>query len=260
MVRFLKSIAIVGAMAALSFSAAFAFADDNMMGDFRPSLTASTTAGDMHDNMMQDTKPSLMASTTAARIEEARTEIKNRVEEMRVTVQRRVAEMKDKMKQRLAQRIVNQFDHINKVWTDHFTKLLDRYDAILQKIQDRATAAVANGHDISAANTAIQSAKTAIDNARAAVQAQAEKTYTPDVSAPSTTATSTDDGQVMKEFRSSFQTLHTQLKQDLTALRDGAMKDARTAVQSALKTLGQVPGVDNEHATSTKSEATSTNE
>ena len=55
----------------------------------------------------------------------------------------------------------------------------------------------------------------------------------------------------MQSLRKSFQTLHSSLFKDLFALRDGAMKDARGAVQNALQTLGTIPGVDEDDTTAT---------
>lgn len=165
---------------------------------------------------------------------------------LRQKVEQRVAEIKDKVKQTKADKISKQFENLNSTWTDHFLNLLDRYDSIVQKMQDRATIAAGKGKDITAATTAIQTAKTAITNARIAVTAQVAKTYTPVVTDSTTPTTSGGQESMMKELRSSFQTLHSSLFNDLFALRDGPMKDTRTAVQNALQSLGKVPGVDDE--------------
>ena len=169
-------------------------------------------------------------------------------------LQKKLAEIKDRQKQRQAQQITNQFDHINKVWTDHFMKQLARYDTVLQKIQLRTNKASANGKDVADVNAAIQTAKAAISTARVAVTAQAQKTYVANAttisSATASPDTSSGQGQLMQNLRSSFKTLRNQLFNDLFALRDGAMKNAKNAVQNALKTLSKIPGIDNEPASS----------
>ena len=171
----------------------------------------------------------------------------------------RLSDIQDKVKQRLAQHLATRFDDLNKTWTDHFMQMLDRYDTILQKIQDRTTAAASNGKDVTATETAITAAKASIATARTAVTAQAAKTYTLDTSTVSTsTSTANGQAQLMQGLRASFQNLHETLFSDLFALRDGPMTDTRKTVQSALQTLGQIPGVDEVNATST--EATSTNQ
>lgn len=182
--------------------------------------------------------------------------------QMRQAAQERIAAIQDKVKQQLAQRLAAQFDQINKTWTEHFMQMLDRYDTILQKVQDRATAAATAGKDTTSTNVAIAAAKASIATARTAVTAQAAKTYTLDLSTATTTvtaATSTSQGQMqlMQGLRTSFQNLHETLFKDLFALR-GYMTATRSAVQSALQTLGQIPGVDQVSATST--ETTSTNQ
>lgn len=184
-----------------------------------------------------------------ARMETAREEAKTRMEAKREETKQRLSDIRDKKKQQMAERLAEQFDKLNKKWTDHFIQRLDHYSAVLLKIQKRADIAATNGKDITATNSAIQSANTAIDNARIAVVAQAAKTYTLDASSVITTAaTTTDSGQenLMKGLRTQFQSLHKALFRDLFALRDGVMKNARVAVQTALQTLSQIPKVDDD--------------
>ena len=189
-----------------------------------------------------------MASSTKARMEAAREAAQTRVEAQREKVAQRLLDIQDKVKQQLAERIASQFDTLNEKWTDHFMNLLDRYDALLGKVQSRRDIAEANGKDVTAVDAAIESAETAITDARTAVTAQAATTYTFDPSTIPATATGTPSGQerLMQSLRQSFQALHTGLFQDLFALRDGVMKDARSALQNALQTLGQISGVDDE--------------
>ncbi len=217
---------------------------------YRPATTGSTTPGGM-----RATGQSYAADGQA------------RGAEMRQMAQNRIAAIQDKVKQQLAQNLSGIFDRLNQVWTQHFSQLLDRYAAILQKIQDRANAAAASGKDVTATNTAIQAAQAVIASARAAVAVQAAKTYILELSATSTAvtaATSTPQGQaqIIQGLQDSFQALRKQLFADLFALRDGPMTDTRTAVQSALQTLGKIPGVDQVNVTSTATStgATSTNQ
>lgn len=231
----LKTIGIAGATVAFLLTSTVAFAESPANTSARAPKAQS---GD--DRMMGER--ATMASST-----------------MRDKALEHLDAIQDKMKQEMAKRLVTQFDNLNKGWTDHFTQELDRYDALLVKIQDRATTAASNGKDISSTTAAIQAAKNAITAARTAVAAQIAKTYTPDTA--TTTATSTPAGQekFMQTLRKSFKTVQNALFKDLFALRDGPMKDARRAVQKALQTLGKVPGVDGdrndkgERASSTES-------
>lgn len=174
-------------------------------------------------------------------------EAKDRVEANRAKAEERLSEIRDKKKQEMAQRLAKQFEELNKTWTDHFTQQLDRYDAVVKKIQDRAALASGAGKDVSATTAAVQTAKTAISTARAAVVAQAAKVYVLSASAVAATASTTTQvgqEQLMKNLKNSFQELHKTLFADLTALRDGQMTEVRKSVQSALQTLEKVPAVD----------------
>lgn len=178
--------------------------------------------------------------------------------EARERVQNKLMEIQDRQKQKLAAQIANQFDHINKVWTDHFTNVLNRLEAILEKIKNRADKAAANSQDASGVDAAIKNAETAILTARAAVETQAKKTYAVDLTAVNsgiaTTTTAMGQNKLIINLRAQFKTLRDQLREDLFELRDGAIKDSRTAVQDALQALTKVPKVDEEPvATSTPS-------
>jgi len=175
--------------------------------------------------------------------DEAQAKIKDRRDDLR----EKIGRIKDEKKQEAASKIANQMEHINQVWTNHFVNVLDRLDAVLQKIKSRTEKAVANGTDVSSVNTAIAGAETAIASARTAVAAQAQKTYVVDMtSVTQDTSTTAGQNSLMGELRKKFKDLRDQLFGDLTALRDGAMKDARTAVHDVLKTLSQLPNVDKE--------------
>src|SRR5687767_9231693 len=72
------------------------------------------------------------------RIAQLREQSQLRAEEAREKAQERMAQLRDEKKREAAQRIAGQFDHINGVWTDHFVNVLDRLDAVLQKIKSRS--------------------------------------------------------------------------------------------------------------------------
>ncbi len=222
----LKTIGVVGGAAGILLSASVAFAEERPVG------------AEQKVEARKEAK---------AKIEAQREEVKTRIEIKREEAKQRLNDIRDKTKQQLAEKLAGQFDNLNKKWTDNFIKQLDHYDAVLLKIQERSDIASTNGKDVTAVSAAIKSANTAIDNARTAVVAQAAKTYTLDASSvTNTVATTTDSGQdkLLKGLRKAFQDLHKTLFNDLKALRDGVMKDSRTAVQNALQTLSRIPKVD----------------
>lgn len=196
------------------------------------------------------------ASEAVKNLEKIREQTKIKIQEAREKIQQKVTEIRDKQKQKLAEQIVNQLERLNKVWTDHFTNVLNHLDAVLQKIKTRADKTSANNQDVSVVNAAAQAAETAISNARSAIETQAKKTYTIDLTAVNsdiaTTTTAIGQNQLIINLRAQFKTLRDQLKKDLFGLRDGLIKDARTAVQSTLQALNKIPKVNEEPvATST---------
>ncbi len=199
------------------------------------------------------------ASEAAGNLEKIRERAQGEVKQVREKLQEKMGEIRDKQKQKMAEQIVNQLERLNKVWTDHFTKVLNHLDTVLQKIKTRADKALANGQDVSAVNTAVQAAETAISKARSAIETQAKKTYIVNLTAINsgiaTTTTAAGQNQLVINLRAQFKTLKDQLMKDLFGLRDGLMKEARTAVQNALQLLSKVPKVNEEpKATSTTSQ------
>lgn len=196
------------------------------------------------------------AKEAVQNVEKIREQAKIKVQEAREKIQQKVTEISNKQKQKSADQIVNQLEHLNKVWTDHFTSVLNHLDTVLQKIKTRADKASANNQDVLEANTAIKAAETAISNARAAVEAQVKKTYTVDLTAVNsgiaTTTTAIGQNQLVINLRAQFKKLRDQLMKDLFGLRDGLMKEARLAVQNSFQLLSKIPKVNEEPvATST---------
>ena len=254
--RTLKIMGVLGASAIL-LSASAALAEERTVGveqkvEVRKEAKAKIEAQREEVKARMEIKH----EETKTRIETAREEAKVRMEAQREKAKQRLSDIKDKAKQQKAERIAEQLENLNKKWTDRFAQLLERYGDILLKIQERSNIAAANGKDTTAANAAIQSANSAIATAQTAVTAQAAKTYVLDASSITTSAeTTTSSGQseLMKALRTQFQKLQKALLNDLFALRDGAMKDARTAVQSALQALSQIPKVDDDNDSSDNS-------
>lgn len=228
-----KYILVAGGAGILLLSAAFVYA---------------------HTSRLEELKEKAMMRSQQARerMEDLREQAKNRAQQARENAQKKISQIKDQKQKEAANRIASQFDRINQVWTDHFTNVLDRLDAILQKIKSRAEKAAANGQDVSLANTAIQKAGNAISTARTAVLNQAQKTYIVDTT--NITSTESSQSNLVSQLRVQFKSLRDKLLGDLKSLRDGAMKDARRAVKDAWRALSQVPKVDEEPDTNSNNQ------
>ena len=196
----------------------------------------------------QNTKPA--PNPTAQEAQKAREEAQARVKQIRQELKQKIGQIKDKTKQDLGNKIMDQIDHINKAWTDHFTNVLNKLETILGKIQTRTQKAASGGANVTEVNAAISKAGVAIVTARTAVLSQSQRTYAINTSTI-TGETSSVSGQngLVSTLRTRFQLLKDQVLKDLFTLRDGAMKDARNAVQDAFRALSKVPNVDKEPAT-----------
>ena len=184
------------------------------------------------------------AETAKQQVLQKRAAMQARIQSAKDAAKERIAEVSDQKKREAATKIVDRLNHVNDVWTDHFTNVLDRLDAVLQKVKSRTEIVSATSADVTTVNAAITNAENKISAARTAVAGQAAKTYALDSSALS----GIDQTTLVSGLRSQFKTLRDQLFGDLAKLRDGAMRDARMAVQNAIQTLVTVPNVDQEPA------------
>ncbi|MDP2651933.1 MAG: hypothetical protein Q8O94_02245, partial [bacterium] len=130
--RTLRAIGVIGSAAALLLSATVVFAQGQGVGASRAKANSEQTT-------IATSTQKEKGETARERMQTLREAARTNTAAEREGVAARVAEMQDKAKQTMAQKLTSQFENINTVWTDHFMNLLDRYDAILQKIQARAT-------------------------------------------------------------------------------------------------------------------------
>lgn len=200
------------------------------------------------DQLKQDAKT--RSQQAKDRIKELREQAQEKVKQIKENARQKINQIKDQRKKERADRIVKQLDHVNQVWTDHFSNVLDKLDDVLQRIKTRSEKAAANGKDVSAVNTAIAEAQSKIAAARSAVIEQAKKTYIIDTSAINQTGSEqSQQNNLTSALREQFKKMHDQLKNDLMLLRDGVIKDARAAVKNAFQVLSQVPDLNKEPAT-----------
>jgi len=223
-----KNIYILATAGVLLFSATFIYAETSNL-----------------DNLMSGAKTRSLQ--VKQQIQQVREQAQNNVKQRKLDLQKKIGQIRDQKKQDAANRIQDQLNHVNQVWTDHFTLVLDRLDAVLQKIKSRAEKALANGRDTSKVTAAIQKAETTIASARTAVADQAKKTYTVDATSITSDASdASEQNNLISKLRTQFKAQKDQLFKDLTSLRDGLMKDAKNDVQSIFQALSQVPNVDKE--------------
>lgn len=162
-----------------------------------------------------------------ARVEEKREELKDRIEQKREELKERLETIKDERKKEVVERIDKRMDELNERLLDHFLSVLDKLGGVLVRIAERADSAEERGVDVSAVRTAIDEANNAIAMAKSAIETQAGKTYTIQI---------TDEEGLRTDVGRARRALHG----DLKAVRL-TVKAAHEAVRNAATTLAQLP-------------------
>jgi len=155
---------------------------------------------------------------------------KEEVESKKAQLKERLQKVKEQ-KKKIVERISQQLDELNAGTTNHFSQVLDRLEKVLANIKIRVDKAEAHNWDVSAVRAMIKSAEEAIASARTAIEAQAVKTYTPEITG--------DEGKLKVEIGEARKALH----RDLAAVRQ-KVKAAREFVKAVAKVLAQSPKID----------------
>lgn len=163
---------------------------------------------------------------------------KEAVQQKREEFKVRLQTIRNEKKKAAVERIDTKIANTNEVHTVRFTSILVKLQSILDRVSQKASEAKANGKDTTVLDSSIVSAQAAIDSAKAAVSAQAAKTYVIQISDEAT-------------LRNSVGTTTSQFKKDLRDVRK-AIVEAKQAVQNAVRELAKVAsarGVNSNSAT-----------
>jgi hypothetical protein len=111
------------------------------------------------------------------RRQEALENAKRLREEAREKFRLSLEEIKDERKHKIVENLDEHLAERNEKWVNHFNRVLSRLSQIIAKIKVKAGELAGQGIDVSAVNTQVSEAETAIAAAQEAVDAQALKTY-----------------------------------------------------------------------------------
>lgn len=151
---------------------------------------------------------------------------KDVVQQKREEFKTRLQTIRNEKKKAVVERIDTKIANTNEVHTVRFTSILLKLQSILDRVSQKASEAKANGKDTTALDSSIVSAQAAIDSAKAAVSAQAAKTYAIQISDEAT-------------LRNSVGTTTSQFRKDLRDVHK-AIVEAKQAVQNAVRELAKV--------------------
>lgn len=153
----------------------------------------------------------LAVSTFAQDATTGATTRKENIESRKASMKERITSFKDKKKATAAAMINTNLNKINQNRTDQMSKHLERMTAILNKLENRVNE-----------RSAIAQARASIASASSAVEAQAEKDYTIQV---------TSESKVRADAQKQREALHS----DLKAVRQLVI-DAKQSVANAIRT------------------------
>lgn len=139
-------------------------------------------------------------------------------EQKRTEIQNKIQKIKDTRKQKIVTGLERSYVNINNRWTTHFKNVLERLTKILDKVKARA-----EKKNNSVALSSINGVYTQIDKVKAAVEEQALKTYTIEI---------TNENRLGEAAKA----VHSQLKNDLRALRE-QIKAIRESIRKIVITL-----------------------
>ncbi len=176
------------------------------------------------------------------KLEDSKKELKERVDAKKQELKDRLASIKDEKKKATVEKIDGRLDELNAKYTEHYSEVLTKLGAVVEKINVRIERAAARGLDVSAVRTALISADAAIAASKTAIESQTAKTYP---------ITVTDEATLRENVGAARQALRTDLK-----AVEQTVKDAREAVHNVATTLASIQGVDEVDTQSTAAPAT----
>src|SRR3972149_7100582 len=160
-------------------------------------------------------------------IKETRGQMKEKMEAFKAQIRT----IKDERKQILTERIADKTASSNARLTNKMDKALDHLTDILNRVKEKAVGFKAQGKDATALDAAISAAESAIATAQAAVDAQAAKEYTANITDEPTLRNTI--GQMVSQFRQDIKASHKLLV------------DAKQAVQKAIMEAAKLKGEEN---------------
>lgn len=125
---------------------------------------------------------------------------------MRENLENKLDDLKDERKKELVLKIDDKIASISSKRVAMMLHSLDQMSEVLKKIEEKATALKQGGVDTTTVDSAITNANKALKDAYTIVKAQAEKTYSLQVSDPN--SVKTDVGSTVRQMESDLRTAH----------------------------------------------------
>ena len=164
------------------------------------------------------------------RLEQKKEELKSRIANKREELKKRLEKIKNERKKQVVEKIDKSLDALNEKTTARLLETLKKLEDILVRIGERTNAAGDRGVDVTSVDSAIAFAQTAINNAKAAIEAQAAKTYSLTIGTED--KLKTDIGKTRKALHEDLRVVY------------GQVKTARDVVHEAARAYAKAHGRD----------------
>lgn len=189
---------------------------------FQYSNQGSTGSGDINDfkQKLEEFREQVKSQNEKFRqdYEAARQKQKEEFDKQRQEFKEALKAFKDQTRALLAQQINENLRMINLTMNDAWVMQLDLMADILADLEERVKEAEAAGRDTQEAQAAIDQAKQVLADARSAVETQAQKTYTVEVT--SEYAIGQDLRKVRNQMNLDLKAVHIRLKQVKEAIQN----------------------------------------
>ena len=146
---------------------------------------------------------------TRERIEAKIEEAKLKFDQRREDLKEKLEEMKDQRKAKIAENVLDRIENVNEKWVNHWTRVLDRLEEILAKLETRVVD-YDGDKDTSDLIALIDEAQSEVDTARLKVNQQASKTYVFEVE--SEESLGEDVSSLVAEFKGDIESVWQSIK------------------------------------------------
>lgn len=198
-----------------------------------PLRTSKTDIQTLMGDKISDAKMSMKE-----KIMQAKDEMKDKVEAARTAFKEKLQTIKDGNKQQILENLYTKINERNQTRTTNMSERLDRLASILTKISENATTLKSQGKDTANLNSLITAATTAVESAKTAVSNQAAKDYTIDITTDS--ALKTNAKSAIKEYTTDIKSAFDQVLAAHKAVLK-AFEEAKSLSGSNTTTIAPTP-------------------
>lgn len=151
-------------------------------------------------------RPAVLKSNASEKVMQVKDAMKEKIADARSAFKEKLQGIKDIRKQNILENLYTRINESNSKKTTQMGERLERLTSILAKVSEMATTLQSEGKSVASLNSLITAANTAIESAKTAVAEQAAKDYTIDISDETTLKTNAREAikQYLTDIKATF--------------------------------------------------------